>query len=52
MHESNAYQCDNCGERAEEEELEETPGMKCGNCGARAWVPEYDDDEYYDDDDY
>ena len=52
VHESNAYQCDNCGERAEEEELEETPGMKCGNCGARAWVPEYDDDEYYDDDDY
>jgi len=29
--------CQNCGERAEHEEIEENPDMQCGNCGDDEW---------------
>lgn len=40
VNESQCYYCDNCGERAEHEEIEENHSMTCSNCGSSEWVPE------------
>jgi DNA-directed RNA polymerase subunit RPC12/RpoP len=42
LNESSCYICNDCGERAEHEEIEDNPRMKCTNCNSCAWVDEED----------